>query len=384
MDYNFKTNTDTESQTEKIETVIGGDLNFKTPESETTPTETNTETTTVPETETVTEESNINVEGDNTPSTPSEPNEVEGKPIDRVTETPSTHLDLSDEIVTKYLNEKLGKEIKIEDLSKLTQEPDDEYISKLKEWRDKTGRPIQDWIEYNKDYSTMDTEEVLRIKIKNDYPSLTEEQVELELDNWMILDGIDDETTQSLKELKLAKELPNIRKELQEKALIFGEADPNMLTPEMKQSLDVASEIVSQHDQMIENEKKEKIVLEQTLETLEGLDINLNNDLKLNFKLDTTSKESIKSYVEKSENWYNADGSFNHSALLKDAARIVNFDKIMNMVLEQGINMGIEKTLKSSNNSNVNTPNPSTQTNAGKGPRIEGLEDLIPNKIRFK
>lgn len=189
----------------------------------------------IPKTE---EESNVPpVSEEETTNPPATKEETTDPPVTEEVK-PSEVGEIDDNSVLSYLSTKLGKELTVDDLAKLTQEKpeEDPYITKLKEWRDKTGRPIEDWSKYTKDVDSMSVEEILREKIKNEYPDLTEDQVESELDSYMILED-DDEDVQKAKELRLAKELPRIKQELKDNALSFGEPIDN-LPKEFKENYD--------------------------------------------------------------------------------------------------------------------------------------------------
>lgn len=384
MDLNFKTTSESnESSTPNLK--IGEDLNFKT--TTTAEVKEQGELTQEGIGQTEAEPNNEKTEevDNNTSSVPSGDDLGGETPTDRGEEQPSTNVDLSEELVVKFLSEKLGKEVKVEDLNVLTKEPDqeDEYISKLKEWRAKTGRPIEEWNEYTKDYSTLDPEEVLRTHIRREYPNLTNEQIELELDNWMILES-DDEDTQTIKELKLAKELPKIREQLQEHALSFGEADPKLITPELDKTFKIAQEIVKSNEQAIAENAKQEELINNTLSTLDAVTIKVG-DTALNFKLDDAAKAGALSQINTADRWSNPDGSLNHKLMIEDAAIIANFDKISKMIYEQGLNAGIDQTLKGAANTKVDNPNIDDSTKTSKGPVIHGINDMLgTSTLRFK
>lgn len=372
-DLDFTTKEGEQTQAPTNPAVLPDELDFSTPPAD--------ESQEEPVTPSTDEPSTPSAEAPVTPSTdePVTPNTDEpSTPSAEAPVTPTeTTVEINDELITSYLSTKYGKTITSDDLAGLTKEveQEDPYVAKLKEWREKTGRPIEDWVKYTKDVESMDVESILREKIKNDFPSLTDEQIEQELDSYMILED-DDEDTQRNKELRLAKELPSIKEELKKNALSFGEPIDNLPT-QFKENYDTALSIIDQNKAIQAQQQQDSELVLESIKTLDSVKLDLDGTKQIDFKLDNGSRESILKYVEKPETWVNPDGSFNASQMLRDAAIVNNFDAIVKSVYQQGIDEGLLRTVQGTANAvEPNIVNSDVQTTKS-SVVIEGYDEMM-------
>ena len=123
---------------------------------------------------------------------------------------------LSDESVLNYLSEKLGKQFSsFEDLT-AGNEPEkapstdlDKALQDLKDWSLKSGRPIQDYFKYQKDYDSMSNLDKIEQHVRYKHPDFTNEEVKLEMEQYIPDEDTDDDREIALKNLnqkKAAKE----------------------------------------------------------------------------------------------------------------------------------------------------------------------------------
>ena len=163
--------------------------------------------------------------------------EVEAKEVDK-------KVEISDEQYLKYLSEKLGREVKSLDDLKAAEIKNpldaDPYLKQLAEWRDKTGRPIEDWIKFQKDYTKVSDADVAREFLQLQYPELTSEEIDFELNRKYISSEDDFNDDKTLKNLELKKLASKGRKELQKLVSDLGNPNPVNYTPEVQKDLELA------------------------------------------------------------------------------------------------------------------------------------------------
>ena len=113
-------------------------------------------------------------------------------------------LTVTDELLFKSLSEKLGKEVKsFDDLTPAPLEIDPQ-VKALNEWREKTGRPIEDFFKYQRDFTQVNDLEIAREFLQIEYPTLTSDEISLELEKFVPSeDDLDTDTAK--KNLKLKK-----------------------------------------------------------------------------------------------------------------------------------------------------------------------------------
>ncbi len=297
-----------------------------------------------------------------------------------VTNEVSNETELTKESALEFLSEALGKNITLDDLVKeetISPLETDPYLKKFYEWRQKTGRSIEDFIKYQKDYSSMSDTDVAREFLQHEYPDFTKEEIDLELDNYLSSpDDLDDERKKKKLELKkLAIKGRNVLKEL---VSDLGEPITTELSPEVRENLELAQQIKEQYlkQQEFQNDYNEGIL--NSSKSVENLKLNLNDELTLDFKIADNIKEELPNVINTMPHWKNEDGTWNHKEVVNDAIKITQFDKIIKLVYEQGVSTGKESIIEDSQNSTLSQPSPNGATiNSGKGIEIEGLDEYL-------
>lgn len=307
---------------------------------------------------------------------------------DEPTGQPSTEVEVNDELLLSKLSEKLGRDIKsLEDLTKTSNPLDeDPYVKELLEWRKKTGRPIEDYVKFQKDYSKVSDIEVAREFLQIEYPDLTPEEVEFELQRNFISDEDDLDDDKRLKSIDLKKYASKGRAKLQEFVADLGNPNVNELSPEVQKQLDFAKQAQSVFESNKNSQAEYIENIKSKVNSFDTLKLNLSDDLSLDFKVETP-KGNMVEMIESAPHWKNEDGSWNHEAVVKDAAIIANFDKIVRLAYEQGLNSGQEQVVKEAKNVTIDgTAQPSAANpNSGKGVEIEGLDNYLGKKgMRIK
>lgn len=293
-------------------------------------------------------------------------------------------VEISDEQYLKYLSEKLGREVKsLDDLTK-TENPldSDPYLKELAAWREKTGRPIEDWVKFQKDYAKVPDIDVAREFLQLEYPELTPEQIDLELNHKYLASEEDLDTDVALKNLELKKLASKGRKELTKLVSDLGTLKTDNLAPEVKQDLEIAK----QYKNLVKQNEAETAVYNQKISSkaseLKSIKMDLAEGVSLDFKLPEGSSKKLVNTIQEAPHWKNADGSWNHDAIVRDAAIIANFNTMLKLAYEQGENSGAEGIIKEANNTTLEsrTQSSSALPQGEKGVQVEGLDNYLGKK----
>lgn len=324
---------------------------------------------------------------------PIENEEIGGKPIleDKSSLTtdnkPETQkpLEVTDEMILKNLSEKLGREVTSFD--DFTQKPKelDEDIKAINEWKEKTGRPIEDFFKYQKDYSEVSDLDIAREFLQIEYPTFTKEDINLELEALMPSeDDLDGEAAK--KSLDLKKLAIKGRKVLDGFKVELSKPSTENYTPEVKQKLEFADNIQKQMDANNGQQKEYADNISKVALSSEGMKLNLSDDLNIDFKISDEERKELPTLINDMPHWRNEDGSWNHKAVVDDAIKIKHFDKMLRLAYEQGQNSGKDNIIKDAKNSTLGDPKGAEQSTSKKKGTIEGIDKLLGKqsmKTRF-
>lgn len=216
--------------------------------------------------------------------------------------------------------------------------------------------------------------EILALK----YPSLNEKEVNLELAKY-IGDEDDMEDEVELKTLELKKLIANDYKLLENIKLELGTPveGHNKFSEEVQADLIFATEAKKTYADSIKSAKEYEENIAKSVESKDGLEFSLEEGLNLKYNLTPEDKKELPEYLAEMPHWRNADGSYNHGAIVDDTIRLKNFDKIVKMAYEQGKASGGEELLKGANNITIGGRTNEQPDGANKGDTVEGLEKLL-------
>lgn len=298
-------------------------------------------------------------------------------------------VEINDELALKYLNEKLGKQVNSFDelIEVKVENPlnDDPYLKSLYEWRQKTGRPIEEFQKYQKDYNSVDDFEVARELLQLEYPTLTSDEIQLELERYAP-DELDDDREAAYKRLELKKLATRGREVLSSFKADLEKPSEALLSPELKQDLELARTVKENYARQQEETKVYSENIRLSSQKTETFEINLGDDLKLNFRIPDESKKELPTLIETMPHWRNEDGSWNHQAVVNDAIKIKHFDDMLKLAYEQGLNSGKEELIAETKNITLDSVNNTPQPNSSAKVQIEGLDDYLGSrgvKLRF-
>lgn len=305
------------------------------------------------------------------------------------TDTPPAPEELSDDRVLTYLSEKLGREVKsLEDLTPAeaaeTQDPfnGDEELKAIAEWKERTNRPVSEYYKFQKDYEKMEPLEVVRENLQLLYPDFTPEEIAMEMEEYVVDEDIDTDNEAARKRLKLKKAAVSAKENLNQYKSTFDTPVEPKLSKEQKEAISFYEKYQEQTDKVKAQTEQYDSAIKTEVSNLKSIPLNLDKDLSIDLNLSKEEIQGLPDLVKNMPHWYNEDGSHNHSAIVKDAVKIANFDKAVKLAYEQGVNKGIEQEDKDSRNVDF--------TGARKGQPdsedeivVEGADGFLSGGLKF-
>jgi hypothetical protein len=297
-------------------------------------------------------------------------------------------LEVTEEMLLKSLSEKLGKEItSLDDLTPSPVELDPQ-VKAINDWKEKTGRPIEDFFKFQKDFTTVSDLDVAREFLQIEYPTLTKDEIALELEQFVPADDdLDNETAK--KNLALKKYATKGRSVLETMKAELGEPSQARFTPEVTEQLDFAKNVKQQiEDNQIQQKAYFDNISKAAVST-DSMKLQLSDDLNIDFKISEDDKKTIPSFINEMPHWKTETGEWNHKAVVEDSIKIKHFDKIIKLAYEQGLNSGKDEVIKQAKNTTLgNTPSSASQQGQGtKKPKYEGLDKMLEaqtgTRLRF-
>ena len=288
---------------------------------------------------------------------------------------PNPVYDPTEDQLFKHLSDKLGREVKsLEDL-KPKEVNIDPQVKALNEWKEKTGRPIEDFFKFNKDYSSVSDIEIAREALQLEYPTLTREDIELELSTKFIQNEDDLDTDIARKNLELKKYATKGRQALEQMKGDLGQPSDYVLTPEIRQEVEFAKEMKKQIEDNKAYQTSYNEGINNATNQTESVPLRLSDDLSIDYKVSQEDKKSLQSFINEMPHWRNEDGSQNFQEIVKDSMKIKYFDNIVKLAYEQGLNAGKDQIVKDAKNITIDqSNNMNTQQSTGrKKPIYENL-----------
>lgn len=306
---------------------------------------------------------------------------------------PATELEINDDAVTKYLSEKLGKEVTLESLLKGPEPVEnpldsDPQLKEIYEWRKRTGRPLTDWAKYQKDYTTMSDIDVVRENLQYQYPEFTDEDIQMELSKY--LPNADDlDAEKNRKNFELKKLAIDSRRQLNTLKSEFDtpvQGQEPAISPEVKSKL----EFVDNYQKQLEESKKAKELYDSgvvsSITATNSIPLKLSEDMSIDFNIPQESKKGLQEYM-KMNHWFNEDGTYNTDKVVQDSFWMQNKEAIIKLAFEQGVSKGLADDDKETRNITLDGARQTIDKNQGADQIIvEGAENFTgPRgaKIRF-
>lgn len=322
-------------------------------------------------------ESDSPTENINSTSSLTEDSSVQSEPV---------KPEVTDELVLSYLKD---KGIEVQSFDELTKPvapvaEEDPYIKELKAWRERTNRPIEDWVKFQ-NLKTLKDDEVAREYLRQTYPDFTEAEINDELSEFLP-NEYDSEAEANKKAREFKKLVIQGKKTLESLAVEFQQPNKQALPVEVQKDLELLNQFKSEYSKSTENVKKYQSGIESVAKAVTALPLKLSDQLSIDFKLTDVDKKELPTYISQMSHWRNEDGSDNHGAIVSDAIKIKYFDKIVGLIYEQGLNAGKEQLLNETSNVKIQTRDNTVPTGE-KGIKVDQTLDQYfgsSNKLKFR
>lgn len=300
---------------------------------------------------------------------------------------PQPVAEVNEESVLQFLSEKLGQPV--ESLDKLLKpEPADPFggdseLKAIAEWRERTGRPISDWVKFQKDYDAMSHDQVAREYLQYKYPDFTPEEIELEMQEYLPQeDDLDKEIAR--KQLNLKKLATDGRRELKNLLLELDTPVQPKLTQEQSQALEFYQKSMEAQQRQKELGQINDQNLNKAIQDFDTIPLTLDKDVEITFKPTPEARKSLRDYMARPD-WYNQDGTLNAKEVVADSFFLQNREAIIQEAYQQGLAAGKADIEKKTGNVTLD----GRKTADGEAPRqsdiiIEGLEDMEQRSIFFR
>jgi hypothetical protein len=291
---------------------------------------------------------------------------------------PTQGSEIDEQVIFKNLSEKLGREItSYEDLATAPEVELDPEVKAFNDWKQKTGRPLQDFFKFSQDFTKLGDSDVAREFLQLEYPEFNSDEINLELEN--LLPNEDDLDSEAAKRaLELKKYATKGRKALEGLKVDLGEPSTASFTPEIKKQLEYAKQVQSQIESNQGEQKEYSESITKTALATEGMKLNLSDDLSIDFKISDKDKKGIPQLINEMPHWRTEDGKWNHQAVVQDAIKIKHFDAMVKLAYEQGLNSGKDDLLKKAKNSTLGNPQGNANQPQGtKKPIIDGIDKML-------
>lgn len=303
-------------------------------------------------------------------------------------------IEIDDNKVLSYIGKRYNKEISnLDELFEQRKSNDDldpEVATYLK-YKQETGRGIEDFIKLNKDYDSMDQDQLLFEYRKNQDRDLDVDDIKFDLENQFGYDAdYDDEKEIKKKQLAKKKELSKAKEyfnSLKEQYKVPLESRESFVPQEEKETYEAYKSYKQAASQAEEEQaKKSRYFAEKTNELFsdrfEGFGFNLDENKKLVYK-PAESNDLLK----EQSNLQNFVSKFlNDEGYLKDAeafhrsiAVASNPEKFAKFFYEKGMADAVDNVAKESKNIDMTRQAP--QVPPAQGLRVTAIDDDRGNRL---
>lgn len=295
--------------------------------------------------------------------------------------------EVTDDLIFEKLSETLGREVKsYDDLKPNEVDPE---LAQLLEWKAKTGLSLSEWSNYNKDFSKMGDMEVAREILAQKYPNFTQEELAYELKNFVYNEDLDEEGEKIKKSIELKKFAAKGREALEAKKLeLIPTTQAATLTQEQQDAIEIAQQVGQNKVTAQAAQDAYNASIAEASTGLDSIDLKLSDELTIKYNMPDEVKKGLPKMVAEMPHWYNEDGSYNHANVVKDVAKVTNFEAMVKAAYEQGIAVGTEGRIKVGANITIDGTQPAGSTSEPKGNVADVVSKITGaktgSKLRFR
>ena len=269
-----------------------------------------------------------------------------------------------------------------------------ENVDKLVKFMEETGGSLEDYINLNKDYDSMDDADILREHYRQTKPHLSEEEISFLMeDSFSYDEEIDEERDIKRKKLALKESIAEAKSSLTSlKSKYYDDLKlSSKLTPEQREAVEFYNSYKQEQESTQQLAKQQRSVFEEKTNQLfsddfKGFEYKVgDNKYRFNVKDVNTVKESqadINSLVSKfvNENNEMSDAAGYHKALFT----AMNADSIANHFYEQGRADAIKNSIAKSKNVDMNPRGTHEAVTTDSGFKIRAISGDDSSKLRVK
>jgi len=265
-----------------------------------------------------------------------------------------------------------------------------ENIEKLVKFMDETGGTVEDYVHLNKDYSTLDNDQLLREHLKQTKPHLDSDDISLILEDFDYEEDIDEPKEIRRKKLAYKEAVAKAKQDLENKKSQYYAEIKNR--PGVTQEQQKATDFFNRYNKQQQTIKQSQEIFQKRTSDLfnsefKGFDYSVG-DKKFRYKVKdpvkiAESQSNIENFVKK---YLDKDGNIKdtvgyHKALYA----AMNADKLASHFYEQGKADGVKDIVKKSKNPANEAPR---QVASGDvfvgGLKVKAISGADSSKLKIK
>ena len=269
-----------------------------------------------------------------------------------------------------------------------------ENVDKLVKFMEETGGSVEDYVNLNKDYDSMEEMDILREHYRQTKPHLSEDEISFLMeDSFSYDEEIDEERDIKRKKLALKESIAEAKSSLTSlKSKYYDDLKlSSKLTPEQREAVEFYNNYKQEQDSTQQLSQQRRSVFEEKTNQLfsndfKGFEYKVgDNKYRFNVKDVNSVKESqadINSLVSRfvNENNEMSDAAGYHKALFT----AMNSDSIANHFYEQGKADAIKESIAKSKNVDMNPRGTHEAVTTGSGFKIRAVSGDDSSKLRIK
>jgi len=269
-----------------------------------------------------------------------------------------------------------------------------ENITKLVDFMRETGGSLEDYVNLNKDYDSMNEMEILREHYRRTKPHLSEDEISFLMeDSFSYDEEVDEERDIKRKKLLLKESIAEAKSNLSSlKSKYYNDLKlSSKLSPEAREAVEFYNNYKQEQNQSQQLAKQQRSIFEQKTNELfsdsfKGFEYKVGNN-KYRFNVGDvnnvkSSQSDINSLVSKfvDNNNNMSDAAGYHKALFT----AMNADSIANHFYEQGRADAIKEAMAQSKNVDMNPRGTHEAVTTDSGIKIRAISGDDSSKLRIK
>jgi hypothetical protein len=306
-------------------------------------------------------------------------------------------VDLKEEDVLSYIGKRYNKQINSFDElmaeRKESEELPEDVASYLK-YKKETGRGFDDFLKLNKDYDSMDSEDLLKDYLLSTQEGIDEDDVDVMLDEYRYDEDLDDEST--VKKVKIAKkkviaEAKKYFNTQKEKYKMPLESSGLSVSAEEKEKYELYKQYLSEAKTVEEENNRKRNWFEQKTNEVfggefKGFEFNVN-DKKISFA--PSDAAELKKLQSNPSNFINR--FLDENGLMKDAAGYhrslavaMNPEKFAKYFYEQGLADATEDVMRKTKNINMSERRAPEVTKSNDGFQVRAVNPDSGRNLKIR